>query len=56
MSYSLVEARTEESSKILQMLSLSEMNRLHASTLEEYHHMFSLMEGERGETNLVEFN
>ena len=37
------------------LLSLAEMDKL-LSTLEEYHHIFSIVEGERGETSLVEFN
>ena len=38
-----------------QVLSLAEMDKL-LTTLEEYHHIFSIAEGERGETSLVEFN
>jgi len=38
-----------------QMLPLVEMNRL-LSTLEEYHCIFFIVEGEREGTNLVEFN
>ena len=38
-----------------QVLSLAETDKL-LTTLEEYHHIFSIAEGERGETILVEFN
>ena len=38
-----------------QVLSLAEMDKL-LTTLEEYHHIFSIAEGERGETSLVEFD
>ena len=38
-----------------QLLSMEERNQL-CNVLEQYHSTFSLDEGERGETNLVEFN
>ena len=38
-----------------QVLSLAETDKL-PTTLEEYHHMFSIAEEERAETSLVEFN
>ena len=40
---------------VTKLLSMEERNRL-CNILEQYHSTFSLDEGERGETNLVEFN
>ena len=40
---------------VTKLLSMEERNRL-CNVLEQYHSTFSLDEGERGETNLVEFN